>query len=101
MTISPTSKDAKRLINWAPFFGDDMINKYHIEDGMRERLDNDYQYHSPNEDQQDRYILIRAEARKFAETILRNTPKSREQSLALTYMDQVVFAANSAIARNE
>lgn len=29
------------------------------------------------------------------------TPKSREQSTALTNLDQVVFWANAAIARNE
>ncbi|MGP3782344.1 Acb2/Tad1 domain-containing protein [Paenibacillus sp. 1A_MP2] len=37
----------------------------------------------------------------MAELIDEQTPKSREQSLAMTNLEQAVFWANAAIARNE
>lgn len=68
---------------------------------MEKRLNNDYQYHAPVNDQQERYILIRNEAKRLAIAIVQNTPPSREQSVALTELDHVVMMANAAIARNE
>ncbi|MCK9361630.1 hypothetical protein M0Q28_05435 [Patescibacteria group bacterium] len=64
-------------------------------------LDKVYTYHPPFGTQQERYVRIRDEAKSFATTILALTPKSREQSLALTKLEEVVMWANSAIARNE
>lgn len=78
-----------------------MINKYEIKPEMQKRLNNDYMYHSPKEDQLDRYLLIREAAKTFAEIIVRNSPPSREQSVALTELDHVVMMSNAAIARNE
>lgn len=78
-----------------------MINKYPLTDAMRERLDNDYQYHAPMGDQQERYILLRNEGKHLAIAIVQNTPVSREQSVALTLLDQLLMMANAAIARNE
>lgn len=78
-----------------------MLNKYLIDEQMKARLENDYVYHAPKEDQLDRYHLIRESAKYFAKMILQNTPASREQSVALTHLDQVVYNANAAIARNE
>lgn len=48
-----------------------------------------------------RYEEIRAAGRAFAEVLLRTTPKSREQSLAFTALEEAVMWANAAIARNE
>lgn len=78
-----------------------MLNKYEIKPEMQKRLNNDYMYHSPKEDQLDRYLLIREAAKTFAEIIVRNSPPSREQSVALTELDHVVMMSNAAIARNE
>ena len=64
-------------------------------------LDNNFIYHAPSPDQVSRYQVIRDTAKKFAELILSDTPESREQSLALTNLEQAVFWANAAIARNE
>jgi hypothetical protein len=75
--------------------------KYQIDSKMMARLNNDYDYHSPMYDQPERYVAIRAKAKELAILICENTPPSREQSVALTALDQVVMAANSAIARNE
>ena len=75
--------------------------KYPIHQMQQQRIDNDYSYHPPKEDQPDRYIRIRQAARELAMVICENTPTSREQSLALTDLDRVVMEANAAIARNE
>ena len=64
-------------------------------------VDNNFVYHAPHGDQPARYANLRADAKKFAEYIVDNTPESREQSLALTNLEQAVFWANAAIARNE
>jgi len=64
-------------------------------------LDKVYTYHPPKGNQQERYVTIREMAKAFAALILGATPTSREQSLALTKLEEVVMWANSAIARNE
>lgn len=60
-----------------------------------------FTYHAPHADQPDRYAEIRAEALSLADTVITLTPESREQSLALTKLEEVVFWANAAIARRE
>jgi hypothetical protein len=63
--------------------------------------DNNFRYHIPQGDQPRRYERLRSSARFLADEILGLTPKSREQSLALTNLEQALFWANAAIARNE
>lgn len=72
-----------------------------MEDWMRERIDRDFTHHPPKDDQPARYASIRAHAKVLAECIAESTPSSREQSVALTKLDEVVMFANAAIARNE
>lgn len=60
-----------------------------------------FTYHPPKGDQADRYGKIREAAKALAITLVDLTPSSREQSLALTHLDEVVMFANAAIARNE
>jgi hypothetical protein len=60
-----------------------------------------YTYHPPKGDQLDRYRRIREGCLALAALIVGNTPASREQSVALTALDSVIFNANAAIARNE
>jgi len=74
---------------------------YTIDEKMKQRLDNDYSYHAPKGDQAARYIEIRDAAKVLALTIVKNSPVSREQSVALTLLDQLAMMANAAIARNE
>lgn len=68
---------------------------------MQNRIENDFTYHPPFGDQVQRYARLRDEAKTLALLILELTPSSREQSLALTNLEQSVFFANAAIARNE
>jgi hypothetical protein len=60
-----------------------------------------FTYHPPTGDQPDRYVAIREGARSFASAIIESTPESREQSLAITALEEAVFWANAAIARRE
>lgn len=64
-------------------------------------LDRIFTYNAPKADQPERYVAIRAKARELAELIQASTPASREQSLALTSVQQSVMWANAAIAINE
>lgn len=65
------------------------------------RIQNDFTYHPPKGDQTTRYENIRNQAKEFALFLTANTPAGREQSLALTNLEQTVFWANAAIARGE
>ncbi len=64
-------------------------------------LENNFTYHRPFGTQPARYEQMRAKAKEFAEFIIANTQPSREQSLALTSLEESVFWANASIARNE
>lgn len=80
---------------------DKMLNKYPVDPKTDARLQNDYTYHTPKDDQTERYTHIRTTAKTLAFVIVTNTPPSREQSIALTLLDEVVMMSNAAIARNE
>lgn len=58
-------------------------------------------YHAPKGDQLERYTILRNCASILAQDILRMTPPGREQSLALTKLEEAIFFANAAIARGE
>lgn len=60
-----------------------------------------FTYHAPKEDQPQRYENIRKNALAFATLIDAMCPDSREKSLAITHLEEVVMWANAAIARNE
>jgi hypothetical protein len=62
---------------------------------------NRFTYHAPKAGQPERYQQIRAAARELADLLTAQCPESRELSLALTKLEEVVFWANAAIARNE
>jgi hypothetical protein len=58
-----------------------------------------FTYHAPTEDQRITYEVLRQGARDLARLIRDVTPSSREQSLAMTSLEETVFWANAAIAR--
>lgn len=64
-------------------------------------LANRFTYHPPKGSQAERYEHIRAWALEFAQRINANCPDSREKSLAITHLENVVMWANASIARNE
>jgi hypothetical protein len=63
-------------------------------------LENNFSYHAPTEGQPERYGELRETAKYLAYLILNLTPASREQSLAITKLEESVFWANAGIARN-
>lgn len=67
----------------------------------RQQLENNFTYHAPKDGQAERYGVIRDAAKSLAILIQTETPQSREQSLAFTKLEEAVFWANAAIARNE
>lgn len=74
---------------------------YEVNGTMMKELENRFCYHKPKGDQNERYVSIRAKILELAIFISQNTPRSREQSRALTALDDAMFNSNAAIARNE
>ena len=69
---------------------------------MDEDLEKRFTYHAPTDAEQvEKYARIRAVAKSYAYTIKQLVPTSREQSLALTHLEEVVFWANAGMARHE
>jgi hypothetical protein len=77
------------------------MKEYDMSERDVDDLERRFSYHPPKDDQQPRYKWLRDEARALAFKIKRHTPPSREQSLALTKLEEVIMHANAAIARNE
>ena len=59
-----------------------------------------FTYHAPSPAQTKVYEKIRAAALELAFLLEAECPQSRELSLAITNLEQAVFWANAAIARN-
>lgn len=75
--------------------------KYKISDKLAKQIENNFTYHPPKDDQPERYVYLRDLARALALSTVQETPECREQSLALTALENYVFWAIAAIARNE
>lgn len=68
---------------------------------IHEQIEKSFTYHAPKDGQPKRYEAIRAKAKELALLIAEQTPASREQSLAITHVEDAVMWANAGIARNE
>ncbi len=64
-------------------------------------IENNFTYHAPKPGQQERYVKLREMGKALAYLIVELTPVSREQSIALTQLEDAVMWANASIARNE
>lgn len=64
-------------------------------------IDRRFTRHEIDPEQAARGDAIRHEGLDLAALIVATTPESREQSLALTSLEEAVFWANAAIARRE
>jgi hypothetical protein len=60
-----------------------------------------FTYHAPNDDAAPRYLRLRHEFFRLATMIDALTPVSREQSLAITALEEAMMWANASIARNQ
>jgi hypothetical protein len=68
---------------------------------IEEELTKRFTYHPPKGDQPHRYEMIRAATLALAQLIVRNSPESPEQSLAIRKLEEAVMWANAGIARHE
>ena len=64
-------------------------------------IDRNFTYHSPKNNQAQRYERIRNRAKVLAEIFNDECPDSREKSLAFTNLEEAVMWADASIARNE
>ena len=65
-------------------------------------LEKRFAYHKPHSmSQTDRYAMVRDAALDLAKRATRMCPPSRELSVAYTKLEEFMFWANAAIARNE
>ncbi len=78
-----------------------MPTQYGLSEKQMARMERDFTYHPPKGDQPERYNHLREVARTFAVAIYSNTPEGREQSLAITHLEDAIMWANAAIARGE
>lgn len=67
---------------------------------MNKQIENCFKYHSPKENDIEKYSLIREKAKEMAYLIDTLCPNSREKSLAMTKLEESVMWANASIARN-
>ena len=80
---------------------DEGDRSYGISEEEAAQIKSRFTYHAPSVDQPPRYERIRNGGKELAETIHSACPRSREMSVALTKLDEVVMWANASIARNE
>ncbi len=64
-----------------------------------EELKKRFTYHKPEPGMEFTYERLRDLAHEFAQAIVQVVPESREQSLALTKLEETVMWANAGIAR--
>lgn len=77
------------------------MKRYELSEQQEADLAKRFTYHRPQGDQPERYAALREDAHLLARLIVVLTPPSREQSLALTHLEDAVMWANASIARNE
>lgn len=65
---------------------------------IQARISNDFTYHNPKDRGPD-FVKIREKAKELALMIADLTPSGREQSTALTRLEEAVMHANAGIAR--
>ena len=67
---------------------------------MDAKIENAFTYHAPKDGQPEKYQAVREKAKELAYLIQELVPPSREQSLAMTKLEECSMWANAGIARN-
>lgn len=65
-----------------------------------DRIKRDFSYHAPDAEKIKRHEDVRSELRRVAHFIDKSAPDSREKSLALTHLEEVMMWTNAALARD-
>ena len=63
-------------------------------------IESRFTYHEPTEEKASKYSFIRDKAKELAYIIEGLVPNGREQSLALTKLEELVMWANAGISRD-
>lgn len=63
-------------------------------------IENRVSYHPPTEEKVHQHELVRATIKSALETFSQTLPGGREASTAFTKLEEAMFWANAAIARN-
>lgn len=66
---------------------------------LQQRIANDFEYHAPTEGDVEIMRTIRSELGQIAQYIAAHVPGGREQSTALTKLEEAMMWANAGIAR--
>lgn len=66
---------------------------------IKDRIENNFTYHAPTDEDIEKLKAIREAAKEFAFLIADSVPMGREQSLALTHLEEAVMFANAGIVR--
>jgi len=66
---------------------------------IKDRIKNDFTYHTPPAEVRDHFVKLREKALELADLITDLVPNGREQSSALTRLEEAIFHANAGIAR--
>jgi len=74
---------------------------YTPNDDKLKQIENSFTYHSPKGDQQERYVALHDKAKELALDILHMVPPGREQSTAITKLEETIMWANKGIACGE
>lgn len=77
------------------------MTQYPIEDKIAVRIESIFKAHQLSGEQKLRADVLRDHGKALSFLILHTTPPSREQSLALTHIEEAIFFANAAIARHD
>jgi hypothetical protein len=68
---------------------------------LKDDIEQRFTYHPPQSDQiKAAFVALREDAKSYAHLVNRLCPESREKSLAVTKLEEVVMWANASIARH-
>jgi hypothetical protein len=66
-----------------------------------EDINNRFVYHAPTDERRKTHENIRMECMALAHFLNESLPEGREKSLAITNLEEVMFWANAAVAREQ
>lgn len=66
---------------------------------LQARINNDFTYHKPPTEVAQNFVTLREKAKELAHLFDQLVPAGREQSTALTRLEEAVMHANAGIAR--